>query len=238
VTDPVQTGSYLICATPRTGSTLLCGLLAATGIAGKPESYFRLQGEPLYAESWAVPMGKDGPLDYLDYVRAAKVAGTTANGVFAARVMWETMGELFAKLRSARPDLLGPDREVLEQVFGPTRLVHLLRGDVVAQAVSWALAEQTGYWHDEGGTAPPRRQPQFDFDEVDGRVKTIAEHNASWRKWFASYDIGPLLVRYEDLVADMAGTTALILGFLGLRLPPGHVIAPGTRRLADEVNRD
>ncbi|WP_425081109.1 Stf0 family sulfotransferase [Ruegeria arenilitoris] len=28
--------SYLICRTPRSGSTLLCQLLAATGCAGKP----------------------------------------------------------------------------------------------------------------------------------------------------------------------------------------------------------
>jgi len=34
--------AYLICGTPRTGSTLLCDLLRATGIAGRPESYFRL----------------------------------------------------------------------------------------------------------------------------------------------------------------------------------------------------
>ena len=32
--------SYLVCATPRSGSTLLCRSLGATGIAGKPEEYF------------------------------------------------------------------------------------------------------------------------------------------------------------------------------------------------------
>jgi LPS sulfotransferase NodH len=32
--------SYLVCATPRSGSTLLCHLLDQTGIAGHPEEYF------------------------------------------------------------------------------------------------------------------------------------------------------------------------------------------------------
>jgi LPS sulfotransferase NodH len=42
--------SYLICATtPRTGSSLLCGLLDSTGIAGHPESYFRRQDEREWA---------------------------------------------------------------------------------------------------------------------------------------------------------------------------------------------
>ncbi|HUS54703.1 MAG TPA: Stf0 family sulfotransferase, partial [Thermohalobaculum sp.] len=32
--------SYVICTSPRSGSTLLCKLLAATGVTGNPESYF------------------------------------------------------------------------------------------------------------------------------------------------------------------------------------------------------
>ena len=32
--------SYLVCATERSGSTLLCELLAGTGVAGRPEEYF------------------------------------------------------------------------------------------------------------------------------------------------------------------------------------------------------
>jgi len=32
--------SYLMCATPRCGSTLLCDGLEATGLAGRPREYF------------------------------------------------------------------------------------------------------------------------------------------------------------------------------------------------------
>ena len=34
--------SYLICATPRSGSTLLCSALEDTGIAGHPEEHFEV----------------------------------------------------------------------------------------------------------------------------------------------------------------------------------------------------
>ena len=34
------TRSYLICATPRSGSTLLCEALTNTGVAGNPKEYF------------------------------------------------------------------------------------------------------------------------------------------------------------------------------------------------------
>jgi LPS sulfotransferase NodH len=39
-TEPTQ--SYLICATPRSGSTLLCAALDGTGIAGHPEEHFEV----------------------------------------------------------------------------------------------------------------------------------------------------------------------------------------------------
>jgi LPS sulfotransferase NodH len=32
--------SYLVCATPRTGSNFLCEVLSSTGVAGYPGEYF------------------------------------------------------------------------------------------------------------------------------------------------------------------------------------------------------
>src|SRR5215212_4925645 len=32
--------AYLVCATPRSGSTLLCELLGSSGVAGTPAEYF------------------------------------------------------------------------------------------------------------------------------------------------------------------------------------------------------
>ena len=125
VTDLDAVGSYLICATPRTGSTLLCGLLSDTGIAGEPESYFRLQDERSYAERWSVPVGPGGPHDYREYARAALAAGSTTNGVFAARVMWGTMEEVVAKLRAAYVTGQHRPRRFWSRSFGRTRLYML-----------------------------------------------------------------------------------------------------------------
>jgi len=54
--------AYLICGTPRTGSTLLSDLLRSTGVAGRPDSYFRLQDQLAWAERWHLPRGEDGAL--------------------------------------------------------------------------------------------------------------------------------------------------------------------------------
>src|SRR4051794_33551393 len=40
VSSSRPTCSYLVCATPRSGSTLLCEALKSTGVAGVPEEYF------------------------------------------------------------------------------------------------------------------------------------------------------------------------------------------------------
>ena len=93
--------SCVICATPRTGSSLLCGLLASTGVAGIPESYFRREDEGAWAQRWGLP-ARAGVRDFGDFVRHALAAGRTANGVFGVRTMWGTMDELVA-LPSASP---------------------------------------------------------------------------------------------------------------------------------------
>src|SRR6476469_291598 len=38
---PAAIRSYLIASTPRSGSTLLCEALGATGVAGLPEEYYQ-----------------------------------------------------------------------------------------------------------------------------------------------------------------------------------------------------
>lgn len=231
------TDAYLICGTPRTGSTLLCSLLRSTGVAGRPESYFRQPDEPSWADRWRIPRDPAGSFDYRDYLRAAVAAGATPNGVFGARVMWGTLDELVGKLGAAHPELAGADLDLLTSAFGRTRFVHLWRDDPVAQAVSWARAEQTAVWQ-PGDTAPPGREPRFDFAQIHRLVQTIDEHNTAWRDWFAAFDVQPHLVRYEDLTADMAGVTAGILRFLGLPPPADRPVTPRHHRRTDQLTEE
>jgi trehalose 2-sulfotransferase len=235
--EPWPVTAYLLCGTPRTGSTLLCGLLQSTNVAGRPESYFRVLDEQTWANRWRLLRRPDGTFNHHDYVRAAIATGTTPNGVFGARVMWGTLDEIVIKLSSVYPELAGADLQLLMRAFGRTRFVYLWRTDVLAQAVSWARAEQTQFWQD-GDERFQAHQPQFDFEQIRTLVQTIAEHNTAWRNWFARFRVQPHVVQYEELIADPAGVTRRILNFLGLTMPPNLVITPGTRRQADDLNAD
>jgi len=235
--DPERIDSYLICATPRTGSSLLCGLMDSTGVAGHPESYFRRPDEQQWATRWGIVSPSDGTFSYADYVRAAIGAGRTANGVFAARIMWGTLDEVVARLACVYPDLAGSAVALLDRAFGRTRYVYLRRGDVVAQAVSLLRAEQTDVWFETAQDhQQPHQEPRYDFDLIGERVRLINEHNAAWREWFASAGIRPHVVRYEELDAAPVRVARGVVGFLGLDLPAGREIAVRHRRLADGLN--
>ena len=235
VSASISASSYFICATPRSGSTLLCGLLRSTGIAGRPESYFRVPDEQMWADRWQLSQDSEGRPDYHEYARAAVGEGSTGNGVFGARIMWGTMDRVVTELGAARPDAAGADLNLLTRAFGPTRFVHLWREDTVAQAVSWSRAEQTNYWHPPASFAP-EREPRFDFEQINAFVETIDEHNTAWRHWFAANDVRPHPVRYEEMVADVGGVTRGILDFLGLELARDRTIAARDQRQADEMN--
>lgn len=232
-----HTRSYFICATPRTGSSLLCGLLAAAGTAGRPESYFRKPDRRSWATSWGV-VGSDGSIDDVDFLVAALNAGTGENGVFAARIMWGTMHELVDVLRSAHDDTASPAMALLTRTFKSVQFVHLRRGDIVAQAVSRVRAEQSNVWfHEEGRPLPaPERQPRFDFGEIDAAVRAIHNDEDAWHAWFSRAGVRPHRVQYEELEADPVGTTLGVLRYLALEPVPGALIAPRHRRLRDALN--
>lgn len=218
--------SYLLCATPRSGSTLLCGLLKATGVAGLPESYFRQPDEPAWARRWGVTGGYDA------YVQAVVAAGTTDNGVFGARLMWGTVDEVVAKLDDAQPGgRAATDLEQLNLAFDQPRFVYLWRDDIVAQAVSWLRAEQTAFWQDGDGTNG--LEPRYDRERLRSLVRMIDEHNAAWRAWFAATGVTPHPIRYEDLIADMDRITRDLLAFLGVEAPADHRVGARHRRLGD-----
>lgn len=232
--------SYLVCATPRTGSTLLCGLLTSTGVAGRPESCFRRQDRQSYAIQWGIARSAAGEFSYADYLRAALAAGRTGNGIFAARIMWETLEEIIGELRMLNADLPDEAGGLLEHAFGYVRFVYLRREDAVAQAVSLVRAEQTNVWHDpvQSTRAEPDQEAQYDLDLIHRRVQEIDQHNAAWQRWFSALGIGPYQVTYEELAADPVGITHRILDFLGLEMPVGREMAVQYRRLADEVSRE
>lgn len=229
--------SYLICATPRSGSTLLCGLLESSGVAGHPASYFNRAGLHAYADDWRISRPRDGRIDEA-YVRAALAAGRTSNGVFGGRIMAETLPELVADLAAADPGPALTDVELLSARLGRLRFVHLRRLDLLAQAVSWAKALQTHYWHPGEAVVPGGRDPHYDEALIARLVAALEKFETGWTRWFGDHRIVPCEVVYEELAADPQRTAHRVLDHLGLDVPSDRQLVIGHRRQADRVNAD
>jgi LPS sulfotransferase NodH len=241
---PAPDRSYFICATPRSGSTLLCKSLAATGVAGRPEEYFErlmhsgLPREPReYFEGTADP----GVLDLLPPTRTGDVAaadlarmlprslreGTTPNGVFGAKLMWGYFGDLLARLGTT-PD--GAAVEALTACFGPLEWIHVTRGDKVAQAVSLWRALQTRAW--SAGDAP-EAHPVYNARGIGHLHDQLIEQDAAWQAWFAAKGIRPFVVEYERFAAEHTATLRGVLAHLGLeveRIPDPPIDRQGDAR--------
>ena len=223
--------SYVLCGTPRTGSTLLCGLLRSTGVLGQPESYFREPDEIAWAAKFGLATEGGRVRDYRAFVDAARSAGTSNNGVFGLRIMWGSLGRVMEGLGRS-PEK--PDLPILEEALGLLTFVHIRREDIAAQAVSWSRAEQTGYWQ-QGDVVT--QEPQQDIARTRVLMGTIREHNAAWRAWFDAQGVEPHTVTYEQLVRDRLRVVQGIAAKLAVELPSDWRPQSPHRKQADELSR-
>jgi LPS sulfotransferase NodH len=235
--------AYIICGTPRTGSTLLCRLLKSAG-AGDPDSFFGRRFIPEWAEHWGVPSAESmAPQDFASaYLDAAIRVGKGGTEIFGLRLMRENVVDLDGFVDLVHPGL-APGRARFEKAFGAIRYIHLFREDKLAQAVSLVKAEQTGLWHvAPDGTelerlAPPQ-DPVYDFDRLRREVEELESYDAAWWTWFNEQGVTPLRVGYETLSADPATTLIGICEALEIAAPDASDIKPSVAKLSDAISND
>jgi LPS sulfotransferase NodH len=230
----------LISSTPRTGSFLLAEALESTGVAGRPREYF----DPVFERTWFDRMGARTDADYLAKVL---LAGSTVNGVFAAKVHWHQFLHLTTKLRQLDRSA-APDAELLRHALPELRYVFLTRRDKVRQAISYYRAIQTGVWWiirpdpDRPQSAPPPAPvppPPFDFEQIDHWVTRLTFFEASWRRYFEKSGVRPVEVIYEDFAASYESTVRTVLR--DLHLPSSEcvrVASPRLQKQSDEVSEE
>ncbi len=182
--------SYLVCATPRSGSTLVCKALSETGVAGRPEEYFEAllhSGVPRKPEEYFIGVDDQSIFDHLGqrgvgrdeqprsplwsrtaydrYLDWTMEAGTTPNGVFGAKLMWGYFGDFVALVRNVPEYRDVPLAELLPEVFPGLQFVRVVRANKVRQAVSLWKAVQTATWRQDDGAQAEGSPPYQSFIE-------------------------------------------------------------------------
>lgn len=229
------TRSYLICTTPRSGSTLLCRYLAATGCAGAPQEYLLEAALPGLFE-------KRGVADFPSYFSALLAAETTPNGVFGAKLMGapDVFAAALARLRELPG--LGAARlapwDLVAAAFPRVEYVWLTRRDRLRQAISFYRALRSGRWQStQARGAPPPPPPELDLGAVDDCLSDLLAWDSAWEDYFAGAGVRPVTLVYEDLVRDPGASVRALLAALRIELPPSWAPGPPEReRLADATS--
>jgi trehalose 2-sulfotransferase len=231
--------AYLLCASPRTGSNLLAEALESTGIAGRPKEYFDPEFERHWTEDpsiWKTPA----------YLEKIVEAGTSPNGVFAAKAHWHQLVHLQGRLRAIYGYGSTTD-QLLQGTLPALRHVFLTRRDKVRQAISYYKAIKTGVWWSirPDPTQPPLTPtpacvpPPFDFEQIDHWVNRLTYFDSRWRRYFEALGVEPFEVVYEDLVEAYESTVLAILRYLEIPFTEGMAVAPPRlKKQADEVSEE
>ena len=209
---------FVVCAVPRSGSSLLCELLCLTGLAGAPTEFFDPELMAKFREAWAVRT-----LD--EYVQALVAKKTTPNGVFGFKAHYHQLANAFreADMSAHFPDL---------------RYIYITRDDRIRQAVSYAKAVQTGQWASEHAVTQGR-EPVFKKDQIDRLLDRVRGQEERWEGLFERRGIRPLRLVYEELVESPDRTVLRVLEFIGVEPPQPFLLRrPTLSKQADQESEE
>ncbi len=235
-------------------------MLKGTGVAGRPEEFFEAvhdTGLPPHPGEYLVGLPRTGAgirdddrppeapayssleriADYRDHLRRTFAWGTTDNGVFASKLMWNQVPEL-QLLTGAIPEYRGLEPiDLLTRLFADPAYVWVTRRDKVRQAVSLWKALQTRSWRDGGGRRPA--QLHYRYEGINHLVELFESEDRAWGGFFAEHGIEPLVISYEDhLERDQDAAVRSVLRLIGVPPPAGwEAVQPMTRQ-ADALSEE
>lgn len=157
------------------------------------------------------------------YIRHLVAHRSTANGIFALKIHWHHFEKALQ---------MG---FCLSQLPQPITWIHLTRQDRIAQAVSFAKAEQSGAYSSKQESPHTTRHLRFNDTQILRCHKQLHGDAFQWKQYFRAHHIESVPVDYEDLSSDYESTVTRILLALGLEDTP--VPPPGLKRQADAMNR-
>jgi len=224
--------SYLIVATPRSGSYLLCEGMIRTRLAGNPTEYFGL----VQTQEIMKHLGTSDYKQCLDWILAQ---GTTPNGVFGAKDIWRFHGAVVRHLREALGDEELPEHKLLFKAFPNLHYIWITRRDKVKQAISYSKAIQTDEWvdlrhrpsseptmtnqpasaYESEGSDRQKPELTFDYGTIERLRCDLEQNDLEIQQYFETFGIQPFKVVYEDFVDAFEETIQHILDFLHIPRP-------------------
>ncbi len=204
---------YLLASVPRSGSTYVSHLLWRTGCLGAPLEYLNFEATGPYG------FANDAPAKQHELWHAVLRRRTSPNGLFGLKAFPVQLEEIHRQ----NPRLM---TEVIRLMLGKaagSKVVQLRRRDRTAHAISMARAMLSGIWRKEQ-EAGDRPEPEYSELAVTRTAVLIEQQERGWSEMYRDLGILPLVVFYEDVLADPQGFVAAVAGYLGVELDPAAAI--------------
>lgn len=192
-TTPVTAPLNIMVFVNRSGSSMIAEYLRATRA-------FSGFGEPLNYET-VIERSKNAGIDsfkgYLDWLIENVYRSGTQFGIKASP------DQVLMLLRSG----------AIPHYFSNVRWIFVQRLDVLSQAISFCIANQTKQWH--SFQAANETEPVYNFDDILQRVTFIGSAYAESISLMAAYGITPYHLTYEQFLQNPVEETRKISAHLG-----------------------
>ncbi|WP_371194971.1 Stf0 family sulfotransferase [Glaciecola sp. SC05] len=207
--------TLIIASTPRSGSHFLGHALFQSKHFGFPLEY----ANPVNMKKW-----KDiyGETKFFETLGKIELDRTSENGVFAIKTHYSHLAEF------------GGINGLLQRYKNP-HFILLTRSDIINQAVSLAIARQTGIWISD--QLPKNSVPKYNYDEIHYCLKRTLLHNASWKYLLTTHNCKFIDLDFSDLKKDLKTTILKISNFIGVDVPEDSLISePVTKQQSNNLN--
>jgi len=183
-----------ICFTNRCGSNFLTHLLASTGFMKKGGEVFNRERVARISERNNIA----GFNQFCQFVRRSHRADS---GVSSLKVSWHQLYFLH-------------QHHLIPNVFQSPRFVFLRRRDILGQAVSYSIAQQTKALTSKHQSEVPGSR--YDEAQILNFIERITTSNAHIEALLSLVDAPVCEIYYEDLVAAPQKTIRQVFSALGL----------------------
>jgi trehalose 2-sulfotransferase len=183
----------VIASTGRCGSHMLGHALYNTNSFGFPLEYANRGNLARWQQRFATD-------NFAKVMTAIQQHRTSENGVFSIKVHYNHLQQFggFGHFKSMFPN---------------AKYILLSRHDVLKQAVSLAIANQTGVWI--AGQQPVNEHPVYNAEEITYCLRQTIQFNASWRFILAASGVDYIEMEFNEIKRDLAGSIAKIAEFVG-----------------------
>ncbi len=209
-------GTLILLSTPRSGSTMICDLLYQSGFC-LPHEYFQpYEYLPILARRWGCINA--GVLDQATFIEQLVRYRTLDSGWLGINLHGHHL-PLFSKFKGHLPK-------------AETIYVRVRRRNIIAQAVSYEIASQSGLWSSEFQS---EHSPVYSFDNIKNKLDRLEYQNLLTDSFLSLANESVIELIYEDFVKDPGSALRSIIP---TEFHPNLTVKPSLKRQSSGLNQE